>query len=198
MSAWRQFSGSNQGRKRNQADLRWVGACDLLHLHSGAQGDIRRGSADHQADGLLRHAEGVRAHIPERELRGLERDGDGLRLAWVHGDALEALQFLVGTHNLWVRPTDIKLNYFVANTAAGIGDVDADGDVAVLCDRRRAGAKVGELEGGIAEAEAERIERLVPKVHVGVCVQKRHDCDARLCVCRTRCGRRGTCRSRIR
>src|ERR1035438_197784 len=85
---------------------------------------------------------------------------DGALFSRLEGDALEGFQLHDRLRDRCQALVQVKLRNFVAFARAGVGDIHAGlGDAADL-DLRRLDAQVFELEGGITQAVAERVERL--------------------------------------
>src|SRR6202043_1914074 len=98
--------------------------------------------------------------IQEGEFVEAERELDGFCLAGIESDSAEAAEFFDGARYGADFVADVELNDFVAEDFAGVGYVYADARDAFGADGIGRGVEIVVLEGGIAEAPAERIKRL--------------------------------------
>ncbi len=104
--------------------------------------------------------------LPVGERFGFERNLHGLRLAGLQGDALEALQLLLGPLHRRTQVFHVELHHLVARAVAGVGHVEAHGQFAVRRKVLDAQAQVAVGKRGVAQAEAERVQRLTLEIHI--------------------------------
>ena len=108
--------------------------------------------------------------IPVREVGGRQCQRDRLRLAWCERDAREAAQLLAWSFDLRVWVADVELHDLVARARPAVRDVDADVERAASAELLGARAQIAVGEARVAEAMAEGVLRLSPRVHVGAAV----------------------------
>src|SRR5665213_1291108 len=96
---------------------------------------------------------------------GAESEGDVRRLAGGEVDPLESGEDADGGVGA-SRLRKVDLRDFVARPGSTVLDVGLDSDRTARLDLRRQ-CEVGVVEGGVAEAEAEAVERLAGEVTVG-------------------------------
>ena len=123
--------------------------CALERHGIGAGGDGEGAGLHHSL-----HLDIVEAEV----LRG-ELEDHGLFLARLQRHPLEALQLDHRPRHRRLVVMDIELDDLVAGALAGIGHVDAHLDAVAHSDRRRRQHRRGDVEAGVTEPVAERIER---------------------------------------
>src|ERR1035437_3661673 len=102
----------------------------------------------------------VGCRVPVAEGAGVQVESYVLCFAGSQADLLEAFQFALGPLGFGGGVGDVELGYFRAGHAAGVGDVEADRDGRAGGGRRRH-FEPGEAEAGVAEPEAEGVERVL-------------------------------------
>jgi len=111
---------------------------------------------------------GAEAHVAaiEGEVGIVEGKGDGLGLPGLELDALEGFELANGAGNAAYQVLEVELYDFYSGHFALVGHIDCDGDALVAVDAAAVDGRFAEVELGIAEAKAERKERIVAFVQV--------------------------------
>src|ERR1035437_9126013 len=102
----------------------------------------------------------VRFLVPVAEGAGVQVESYMLGFAGGHANLFKALQFALGASGFGGGVGDVELGYFSSGHAAGVADVEADRDGRAGGGRRRH-FEPGEAEAGVAEPEAEGVERVL-------------------------------------
>ena len=102
----------------------------------------------------------------EAEGCSAEREGDICRFSGIDVDTFECLQRFDGSRRI-VLDSLCNLSRFVSIAFAGVAEFEAERHVIGFGDRRRGRLCVAIFEGRIAQAIAERIDRLFRHVTIG-------------------------------
>src|ERR1022692_4483665 len=124
---WRQFA-----TQMYLSPVRIIVSGFLLNLQRGDELDIAGRTPDHDANTFCLNSESWEFLVPPGKSGSLQGNLNGLRFVGLNGDTLEALQLFARALYFRAQVLYIKLDNLVACHTAGIGHVDADGDLAIL------------------------------------------------------------------
>src|SRR5688572_1230522 len=131
----------------------------------GMKSDVAGGGPDHQAE-APRFGDPAAIEAVEGEVGGGERERDLPRLAGGEGELGEAAELDHRTAQRGDLVPDVELDHLVPGAGAAVRDAGAHSErKCSLCASAR-DPKVRILEGGVAQSEAERKERLAGAIEV--------------------------------